>query len=505
MSNLPKPISNYIERFENLHRALNLNNADSSVIEDLIINNKAQLNNLLMAGLGACTLLLRLGAVINLSIKLDEGSDDEDVILLKQILDNIREILPTDTNWKNILKITSSENSPWYPFVNSNNSKPSVFEKFVSFRNNFVHEIISLRPIDSKKILSGIQTLKEISNNVSPIFNNTELKEFDGEYNFIIKGNGIFNKDQMISLHPFVQKGENDNLPYIFQGLYNNKKTAELISTFYGDIQEQEGSKHYSLVFDPILFSLKGGAGKVFNHSERISYYNEYFVGREKEVETVLSWIKDNKPKNILPIFSNAGMGKGALIANIISKIEEFNIPVLFHFCSSGIANNLQAILYHLILQGKKQQIWKLENNEVYKSLKKLPSKYPQLINLFHDLIDNHFVITRKNTYESLLIIIDGLDEAAVTYPELNIIDFFFQYDEKGEKIDKWNSKQNIKWIFTYREGFYKFPNLETIEENSLIQPLQGLESETVFKTLEEFSPSIEFIRGVIEKGEVSE
>ena len=53
--------------------------------------------------------MLRLGAVINLSIKLEEGSDEEDVILMKQILDNIREILPTDTNWKNILKITSSE------------------------------------------------------------------------------------------------------------------------------------------------------------------------------------------------------------------------------------------------------------------------------------------------------------------------------------------------------------------------------------------------------------
>ena len=62
---------------------------------------------------------------------------------------------------------------------------------------------------------------------------------------------------------------------------------------------------------------------------------------------------------------------------------------------------------------------------------KKRPSiqikkKYPDLINLFHDLIDNHFVVTRKNTFESLIIIIDGLDEAAVTYPELNINDFFF-------------------------------------------------------------------------------
>ena len=155
MSNLPKPISNYVERFNNQYKSLKLDNANTSTIEELILNKKAQINNLLMSGLGASTLMLRLGAVINLSIKLEEGSDEEDVILMKQILDNIREILPTDTNWKNILKITSSEDSPWFPFVNSEKSKLSLFEKFVSFRNNFVHEIISLRPSDSKRFYQG--------------------------------------------------------------------------------------------------------------------------------------------------------------------------------------------------------------------------------------------------------------------------------------------------------------------------------------------------------------
>lgn len=505
MSNLPKPISSYVERFDNQYKSLKLDNADTSTIEELILNKKNQINNLLMSGLGASTLMLRLGAVINLSIKLEEGSDEEDVILMKQILDNIREILPTDTNWKNILKITSSEKSPWFPFVNSEKSKLSLFEKFVSFRNNFVHERISLRPSDSKKLLSGIQTLKEISEKVSLIFNNTELKELDGEYNFITKGKGIFSKDQKISLHPFVQKGEEDDLPYVFQGLYDNKKTAELISTYYGDIEEQEGSKYYSSVFQPMINSLKGGAGKVFDHSERISYYNECFVGREKEVETVVSWIKENTNNNILPIYSLAGMGKGALIANVITSIDELNIPVLFHFCSSGLANNLQAILYHLILQGKKQQIWNIDNQEVLKAIKKLPSKYPDLINLFHDLIDNHFVVTRKNTFESLIIIIDGLDEAAVTYPDLNINDFFYKYDENGEQAEEWNSQHKIKWIFTYRDGFYKFPDFSSLHENSLVQPLQGLESSSVPKALEEFAPSDEFIEGVIEKGEVTD
>ena len=81
MSNLPKPISNYIERFDNQYKSLKLDNADASTIEELILNNKAQINNLLMSGLGASTLMLRLGAVINLSIKLEEGSDEKNTKL----------------------------------------------------------------------------------------------------------------------------------------------------------------------------------------------------------------------------------------------------------------------------------------------------------------------------------------------------------------------------------------------------------------------------------------
>ena len=39
-----------------------------------------------MSGLGACTLILRLGAVIQLSKRLQERDTDEDALLMKQIL-----------------------------------------------------------------------------------------------------------------------------------------------------------------------------------------------------------------------------------------------------------------------------------------------------------------------------------------------------------------------------------------------------------------------------------
>ena len=106
MKNLPQPLSTYVTRFIVQYNELKISSLDENAISELIINNKSQLNNLLMSGLGASTLILRLGAVINLSKKLDKGNDDEDAVLMKQLIDNLRETLPSDTNWKTIWEIT---------------------------------------------------------------------------------------------------------------------------------------------------------------------------------------------------------------------------------------------------------------------------------------------------------------------------------------------------------------------------------------------------------------
>ena len=505
MSKLPQPISNYVNRFIDQYNSLGIDSADEETFLNLILNNKSQINNLLMSGLGASTLILRLGAVINLSKKLEKGSDAEDAVLMKQIIDNLREILPSDTNWKIIWEITCESGSDWSLCVDRGKENQSLMGKFVTFRNKYVHEIISLRPSDIKKIINGIEITNKICKDVSVLFENTDLKMIDGEYHFI--ENKLDVNSKKTSLHPFVQEGSDDGLPYIFQGLYDNKKKAELISTFHGDIEEQEGSKHYDFVFNPIIKSLKGGAGRVFNHSEIIDYYNECFVGREEECDYIMEFIKNSEePDNILPIYSTAGMGKGALIANIINNHSDpsINIPILYHFCHSGMANNLHAILYHFILQGKRSQIWDIENEEILKKIKRLPSKYPDLIMLFQELLDNFFKINRNNTFGNLTIIIDGLDEAAVAYSEYHIKDYFSKYDENGEVISDWRSKSNIKWIFTYREGFYSFPKLDNIFKLNEVQPLKGLNEEAVQKALKQYNPSEEFIETVKERGKVN-
>jgi len=505
MSMLPEPINSYVTRFNEQFKALNLHDSDYDTYEKLVTNNSSQLNNLLMSGLGACTLLLRLGAVINLAKKLEEGSDEEDALLIRQILDNLREVLPSDTNWKTIWKITCDPNSIWYECVKSEKGKQSLMEKFVTFRNKYVHGIISIRPNNIKKLMDGITILNTVCREVSLLFENTKLEENDKIFYFIEKKEGLFSKALKISLYPFVQRGSEDGLPYIFQGLYDNKQTAELISTFHGDIEEQAGSKHYEGVFNPMLNSLKGGAGRVFNHEDIINYYSECFVGREQESEEIKEWVIDgDSSDNILPIFSQAGMGKGALVANLATSLSdnEFNIPVLYHFCGSGMANNLHAIVYHLILQGNKMQLWNLEDPEVAKKVKRLPSKYHDVLALFHELL-NDFIVTRKNIHECLVIVIDGLDEAAVAFSEFHIKDYFSTYDKNGEIIDEWKSPLNIKWVFTYREGFYDFPELANVFDLDLVRPLQGLSLGAIETALKVFNPSIEFKETVAERGKI--
>ena len=73
MSQLPKPLSNYVSRFNEQYAHLKLADINNEKLIELMISQKAAVNNLFMAGLGASTLILRLGAVIQLSKKLEEG------------------------------------------------------------------------------------------------------------------------------------------------------------------------------------------------------------------------------------------------------------------------------------------------------------------------------------------------------------------------------------------------------------------------------------------------
>ena len=97
------PFEQYHSRYLKLKNDYSLKLADSNLLE-FIEKEPAQLNNLIMAGMGMSTLFIRMGAVIQMSKKLHDGDSSNDVLFLKQVMDNLRETKPTDTNWIELWK-----------------------------------------------------------------------------------------------------------------------------------------------------------------------------------------------------------------------------------------------------------------------------------------------------------------------------------------------------------------------------------------------------------------
>jgi hypothetical protein len=496
------PFQKYHDRFSTLKEKLL-----GDDVRVWIENDASSLNNLIMAGMGMGTLFLRMGAVIQMCEKLHDGDSGNDALFMKQMMDNLQETLPSDTNWKNLWYASMTMGSAWEKSIPFDASKSTVLDRFVTFRNRFVHQQISLKQEHASELIKGLEVLGEMS----------ELKVLFDQSGVELEGGKFFWKqgEKTLELHPFVQRGEQDDLPYLFQGLYDNKSKAKFINTLRGNETEPSVNEPLNERFEPIRKALMGGAGHVFDHSERIKYYLGCFVGREREVDAVVQWVQGTSGKQVLPIFSEAGMGKGALSAGIVDRLLADRIPVMYHFCSSGMANSLHAILYHFILQGKSMPgmngagVWKVEDEAIQKRMTRLPSRYFDAIKLFQTLLTGCYKAPGKFKDKPLVILIDGLDEAAVSNSQLKISDWFYTYNDKDEPEEDWMSPEHVRWIFTYRslpdksKGGFQLGGRFSLEKIDSLQPLAGLSEEAVRAALKPFDVSEEFVNTVLQRGAV--
>lgn len=493
------PIQKYHSRFLEIKSELNLM-ADEERLLELIKTQASDLNNYFMAALGMSTLMVRLGGIIQMCRKFNRLDEHGDALFMKQVLDNLRETLPSDTSWKVLWEISAQEEEWTAPIIKTKKQE-SLLSRFITFRNRFVHQQITISEDSIPKLKQGVLLFDEMANLFS-LFKNGKLTLDYDKYYWEEKG-------VVTCLHPFIQQGEKGEDAYIFQGLYYNKEKAHLLNMQLGDALEQKSSAYLEPTFEPFLKSIKGGSGKVFDHSERMAYYQSCFVGRERESDAIMEFCNSQDEKNILCVKSVAGMGKGALVADVISQLQKEKKQVLYHFCGAGMQNSLHAALYHFILQGNRQQYWNRSDKEIQEKLNRLPSKYVDVIHLFHNLLDDQLKIGRNNTSGNLVIIIDGLDEAKVAYSQLRISDWFQTYNEKEEPEDDWRSASNIRWVFTYRcdddglESFYQFPNMKESTQIDILQPLQGLSIEAVNEAFKEFKVSGEFKEAVVEKAKI--
>jgi len=493
------PIQSYHERFLALKSEKGIQ-ADSEVILRLIESDPAGLNNYFMAALGMSTLILRFGAVIQLCQKFENLDEHGDALFLKQILDNLRESLPSDTSWKNLWALSAEEDTWLKPVLKPKNGE-AFLNRFITFRNRYVHQLIRIEEAFLQQLIASITLFDEMAE-LTSLFKDGDLVCLDEKY--VWKQH-----DKIISLHPYVQAGKQGDDPYIFQGLYDNKSQAHLLNLRLGDEDKQPANDHLEPNFTPIREAIRGGAGQVFDHSERIAYYQSCFVGRDREKASILDFCDSSAEQNLLCVKSPAGMGKGALIADVIEQLKEDKTQVLYHFCGAGIQNSLHATLYHFIIQGK--EYWNRSDESLDRKLNRLPSKFIDVIHLFQSLLSKeNLKLNAKNKSGNLVIIIDGLDEAQVAYSQLKISDWFYSYNEKEEPEEDWRSPSNIRWIFTYRcdddgsESFFQFPKMKELAEIPMLQPLLGLSEDAVDEVFVDFKVSEEFKQGVIKNSEIN-
>ena len=503
---LEQPLAPYLERFDK-HRPHDVTEAGALVT--WMEEDAKGLNNYYMAALGMGTLILRLGAVLQLCRKLQQGDAAMDVLFIRQVLDNLSAVLPSDSQWRRVWEISTDPQENWYDAVAKTKNGQSLLERFVTFRNRFVHGHIRLVKDHATKLAQAGDMFEEMRS-LATRFADGGLALSDGCYSWQ-QGNEI------VPLHPFIQPGDQDGLPCIFQGLHGSgeERNAALLALVNGEEIHQPGAVHFEERFEPMRQSIRSGAGELFDHSLRLEYYQQCFVGRERERRAILDWALATEGRALLKVYSPAGMGKGALLADAIRQLEEHEVegqrapvPVLYHFCGSGVMNHLQAVLYHLMLQGKRLQIWDEEAADV--DLDRMPRDWHEAISSFQRLLEKGFKKPRRSSTNNLVIIVDALDEAEVANPSVHLKDWFRIWD-KGKSEEDWTPPPHVRWLFTYRvdsdgrEGFYSFPKLKGCEphQEPLLQPLSGLDADAISEALDPYGVSQEFKDAVLERGHV--
>ena len=493
------PIERYLNRYRTFREQLGSESLNETLLQ-LINEDRTALNNYFMAGLGMGTLYLRLGAVIQLGRKLHDGDPTNDMMFMRQVLDNLREVLPSDTNWRNMWQFCAVDGSEWTKPLEKKKSAngQSLLERFVTFRNKYAHGDIALEEESLKQLISSVVMLDEMAE-LSTLFAGGTL-EHDGE-GYLWK-----TKSGTVQLHPFLQKGEKDGLPYVFQGLYEGKQTAKLLNTFLGNEQSQKPEQHFDGLLEPFVKAVNSSVGQEFDHTSRLDYYNECLIGREKELNELVKWCGQEDGTTIFPVYSLAGMGKGALMAGLVKELHDNSVPTLYHFCGSGQFNNLQAVLYHFMYQAKRLNLLDIEKDSlVARKLERMPSRYVDAVHLFQKLLSEHLRIPKNYRSGNLVIVVDGLDDAAVSDSSKSISDWFTTYDEEEKPDGEWTPPANIKWVFTYRVGQYRFPLSGEHQSSKLLQPMPGIEFAACAKAFEPFKPSNEFLDVFSERGAVAD
>ncbi len=210
-------------------------------------------------------------------------------------------------------------------------------------------------------------------------------------------------------------------------------------------------------------------------------------------MEALKEFCLNPRDDRFLAVYAPAGFGKSALLA-CFSVLDEMKDRVLLHLCGGSERSNPMNVVFSLLNRNK--NIWNRLSKEMRTRLSKLPGNYDEAVGLFQDTLEEY---SENCGGKGLSVIIDGVDEAEVAWPNLPLWNLLYvkEKDEEGnESIRPWDIPENVRIVFGYREGTTERKDIPTASID-ILQPMRPLGEGSVDQAFARFRIS-KAVRNVI-------
>jgi tetratricopeptide (TPR) repeat protein len=257
----------------------------------------------------------------------------------------------------------------------------------------------------------------------------------------------ISTNQESLCLHPILlYRKEDSDASYAFFNDLKNDKIGLLNYTLSKHYKEKElfAEFHEHL---PLHEWKKSGNNEFY---QRIEELTETFKGRTLERDKILQFVLQ-KSKGYFSIQGNPGIGKSALIAQIIKDLrahpELKNIKVIEYFIRRGIQQAQVEYLFNYLIR---------RTDEVFEDGRDIRAEGKMVFDLQNQLFSKWRLWGERNNGQQLLFLIDGLDEGVenniVTYlPRENFENILFIYGSRpgGHKSidDLWGQLPTLNHI----------------------------------------------------------
>ncbi|MFD3393417.1 NACHT domain-containing protein [Aquirufa sp. OSTEICH-129V] len=288
----------------------------------------------------------------------------------------------------------------------------------IAFRNGYAH---GATPTDAQ-CLTDIQKF-------DPFLKQLMQFEWLRESSLVVREEKVWitTSQESLCLHPILlYRKEDSDASYAFFNDLKNDKIGLLNYTLSKHYKEKELFTEFHKHL-PLHEWKKSGNNDFY---QRIEELTETFKGRTLERDKILQFVVQ-KSKGYFSIQGNPGIGKSALIAQILKDLRAHsglkNIKVIEYFIRRGTQQAQVEYLFNYLIR---------RTDEVFEDGRDICSEGKMVFDLQNQLFSKWRLWEEQNNGQQLLFLIDGLDEGVesnlVTYlPRENFENILFIYGSR--------------------------------------------------------------------------